>query len=43
MKNHETKTPLVKSNEIYSPENYVCAVTGTYYFFKHKKHPAEEI
>ena len=43
MKNYESKTPLVKSNEIYSPENYVCAVTGTYYFFKHKKHPAEEI
>lgn len=34
---------MVKSNGIYSPENYVCAVTGTYYFFKNKKHPAEEI
>lgn len=33
----------VKSNEIYSPQNYVCAVTGTYYFFKNKKHPADEI
>lgn len=34
---------MVKSNKIYSPENYVCAITGTYYFFKHKTHPIEEI
>ena len=33
----------VKSNEIYSPVNYVNAVTGTYYIFKNKMHPAEEI
>ena len=33
----------VKSNEIYSPQSYVAAVTGTCYFFKHKIHPAEEI
>lgn len=34
---------MVKSNGIYAPQNYVCAVTGTCYFFQHKKHPAEEI
>ena len=34
---------MVKSEQIYAPENYVCAVTGTYYFFKHKEHPIEEI
>lgn len=34
---------MVKSEQIYSPENYVCAVTGTYYFFYHKIHPADEI
>lgn len=33
----------VKSNEIYSPANYVSAVTGTYYIFKNNMHPAEEI
>ena len=33
----------VKSNEIYSPQNYVEAVTGTCYFFKYNMHPAEEI
>lgn len=34
---------MVKSEQIYAPENYVCAVTGTYYFFKHKDHPVNEI
>lgn len=34
---------MVKSEQIYSPENYVCGMTGTYYFFKHKDHPVEEI
>ena len=34
---------MVKSNGIYSPQNYVCAVTGSYYFFKNKTHPSEEI
>ena len=34
---------MVKSNNIYAPQNYVGAVTGTYYFFKHKEHPADEI
>ena len=34
---------MVKSNNIYAPQNYVAAVTGTYYFFKNKMHPAEEI
>lgn len=34
---------MVKSNGIYSPQNYVCAVTGNYYFFKYKLSPIEEI
>ena len=34
---------MVKSDQIYSPENYVCGVTGNYYFFKYKEHPADEI
>lgn len=34
---------MVKSDQIYAPQNYVCAVTGTYYFFKNKLHPIEEI
>ena len=34
---------MVKSNIIYAPENYICAVTGEYYFFKHKLHPTDEI
>lgn len=34
---------MVKSSNIYAPQNYVCAVTGTYYFFKNKEHPADEI
>lgn len=34
---------MVKSNGIYAPQNYVCAVTGIYYFFKHKSSPEEEI
>jgi hypothetical protein len=34
---------MVKSDQIYSPENYVCGVTGNYYFFKNKMHPVDEI
>ena len=34
---------MVKSEHIYAPQNYVGAVTGNYYFFKHKEHPADEI
>ena len=34
---------MVKSEQIYSPQNYVCAITGIYYFFKNKTNPAEEI
>lgn len=34
---------MVKSECIYSPENYVCAVVGKYYFFQHKMHPIDEI
>lgn len=34
---------MVKSERVYSPQNYVCAVTGTYYLFNHKTHPVEEI
>lgn len=34
---------MVKSNKIYAPQNYVCAVTGSYYFFKHNSSPEEEI
>lgn len=34
---------MVKSEHIYAPQNYVAAVTGTYYFFKNKVHPADEI
>lgn len=34
---------MVKSNGIYAPQNYVCAVTGTCYFFNHKSSPEEEI
>ena len=34
---------LVKSKDIYNPQSYVSAITGTCYFFKHKKHPCEEI
>ena len=34
---------MVKSNQIYSPQSYVGAITGTYYFFKHKMHPVDEI
>lgn len=34
---------MVKSNGIYAPQNYVGAVTGVYYIFKHNRHPVEEI
>lgn len=34
---------MVKSNGIYAPQNYVGAVTGRYYSFKHDKHPIDEI
>ena len=34
---------MVKSNRIYAPQNYVCAVTGNYYFFKYTSSPEEEI
>lgn len=34
---------MVKSNGIYAPQNYVGAITGTYYFFEYKIHPSEEI
>lgn len=34
---------MVKSNQVYAPENYICAVTGTYYFFKGKNSPMEEV
>lgn len=34
---------MVKSEQIYAPQNYVCAITGTYYFFKNKDHPVNEI
>ena len=34
---------MVKSEQIYSPPGYVCAVTGTGYVFKYKMHPADEI
>ena len=34
---------MVKSEQVYAPENYVCAVTGNYYFFKHNMTPLEEI
>ena len=34
---------MVKSNGIYAPQNYVGAVTGIYYSFKHETHPSEEI
>jgi hypothetical protein len=34
---------MVKSNGIYAPQNYVGAVTGIYYCFKHNEHPADEI
>lgn len=34
---------MVKSNGVYAPQNYVAAVTGNYYFFKHKSSPEEEI
>ena len=34
---------MVKSNNIYAPQNYVGAVTGYHYSFKHKEHPADEI
>lgn len=34
---------MVKSDQIYSPQNYVGEITGTYYFFKNKEHPADEI
>lgn len=34
---------MVKSNQIYSPQSYVGAITGAYYFFKHKTHPVDEI
>ena len=34
---------MVKSEHIYAPQNYVGAVTGSYYFFKHKLHPIDEI
>lgn len=34
---------MVKSDQIYAPENYVCGVTGIYYFFKHNMHPIDEI
>jgi hypothetical protein len=34
---------MVKSGYIYAPENYVCAVTEKYYFFKNNMHPIDEI
>ena len=34
---------MVKSNVVYTPQNYVSAVTGVYYIFKHNRHPIEEI
>lgn len=34
---------MVKSEQIYSPQNYVAAITGTYYFFKYKEPIVEEI
>ena len=34
---------MVKSEQIYSPQSYVGAVTGNYYFFKHNMTPLEEI
>lgn len=36
-------TNLVKSEGIYSPQNYVSAVTGVCYILKHGKYPCEEI
>lgn len=36
-------TNLVKSEGIYSPQNYVSAVTGVCYFLKHEKQPYKEI
>lgn len=47
--NEETNTETtntnncVKSNQIYSPENYISAITGLYYFLKHNTHPINEI
>lgn len=34
---------MVKSEHVYAPQNYVGAVTGNYYFFKHDITPLEEI
>lgn len=34
---------MVKSDQVYAPQNYVGAVTGNYYFFKHDMSPIEEI
>ena len=34
---------MVKSNVVYTPQNYVSAVTGVYYVFKHNRPPIEEI
>ena len=37
------KNNCVKSNQIYSPENYISEITGLYYFLKHNTHPINEI
>ena len=34
---------MIKAKKIYEPQNYVRAVTGNYYFFKHNSSPEEEI
>ena len=34
---------MVKSEQIYAPQNYVGAVTGNYYVLRHHSHPIEEI
>ena len=34
---------MVKSEHVYAPQNYVGAVTGNYYMFKHKMEPTDEI
>ena len=34
---------MVKSNQIHSPQSYLCGVLGTCYFLKYHKHPIDEI
>ena len=34
---------MVKSEQIYSPQSYLCGVIGTCYFLKYHKHPIDEI